>query len=588
MDAPSTNGEQHKKIPADSTVDKDQVGYRSAVPVNDDRIQEKASLAQQADPTALNKIIQQQAGRIEKLEHELAQAKKLATQSARVQAEFMDTMSHELRTPLNGILGMTQLIMDMPLSSEARDHLKTIDESGQHLASIIEQILDYVHLTQNKVSLAVGAFHLETALNEIINPYISEIYQKNLDLALDYDFNDGIEVFADQKRVQQIVAILLDNAVKFTTKGHISVYVTSRQAENDGNHSAPAQELVIRVADTGSGIKKSAQELIFFPFRQIDGSMKRQHGGIGLGLALCAEVVSLMAGDIEIESSEGTGSVFTITVPIEVVPSSQKQEYPPFSPTNLGVICNLNAQRKTIEQMVKSWDLNPVVWQIDEEGEPETATPQASAWIVEYEPDHTRLKEVIGGIVSGTHPARPFVIALIAPGVNLSLNERALFEVVIEKPLRRKNLYEALSFGFNAKASNQKKLKDFNSPTAPTGYLLLIEPNRINQKVLLRILENLAINVDVVDELDQVADTWPESHYDAILINPACDTSEDMAKLRDFAWAVQKDGGPRLVALAPKEGHFTPDRLKAAGISHHLVMPVNLQALRDAIGLAAL
>lgn len=586
MDAPPTNGEQHKNIPTDLTDHEGLPAYRSAVPANDENLHIKTTLARQTDPAALKKIIVQQAETIKRLEYELAHVKKRVDQSAHVQTAFMDTMSHELRTPLNGILGMTQLIMDMPLSGEARDHLKTIDESGQHLASIIDQILDYVHLTKNKVLLAHKAFQLEAALNEVISPFIRKIYDKDLELTLDYDLNQGEEVVADQKRVQQLITILLENAIKFTTEGHIAVYVTTRRPEQQNKPLDTVRELIIRVTDTGTGIDKDAQEIIFLPFRQVDGSMKRQHGGIGLGLSLGAEVVALMGGKIEVNSSKGIGTTFTITTPVKAVPSSQKHAYPPFGGAKLGIICNLAAQKKAIAHMIERWGLVPTIWPINDKKRTDGPIPEAAAWLVEYEPENTHLKKIVGNIISQTNQTRPFVIALIRPGITLSMNERALFGVVIEKPLRRRNLYEALVFGFNASVNTHDTFGGYNTLITPSSHLLLIEPNRINQKVLLRILENLAVDVDVVSELNQVADTWPESHYDAILVNPACDASEDMAKLRDFAWAVQKDGGPRLVALIPKEGR-SADRLKAAGISHHLTMPVNLNALREAIGLTA-
>ncbi len=584
MDAPQTNGEQHNNSSADLTKDADQKACAPARSQAHGGFEETLSDTQQATLQTLKSRIKQQADRLRALESELAQAKKQVAQSARVQAEFMDTMSHELRTPLNGILGMTQLIMDMPLSGEARDHLKTIDESGQHLASIVDQILDYAHLTKGKVTLTNSAFELENAFNEVINPHIKTIYDKDLELILDFDLKHGSAVSADQKRVQQIVAILLGNAVKFTTEGHISIHVTTKHAEQLTENPEPMLSLVIRVEDTGVGIDPGDQELIFMPFRQADGSMKRKHGGIGLGLSLCTELVALMQGTIALESNTGMGATFTVTIPVHAVPSGQKQVFPPFSPATLGIICNQTAQTRAIAHMVYGWDLRPLVWHPEEKETPDAVPPQAAAWIVEYEPGMAPLMKNIRTIINGPHSPRPIVIALIRPGLKLSLNERALFEVVLEKPLCRKNLYEAQNLGFNVSAGMDQASNRISPSRVPSSHLLLIEPNRINQKVLLRILENLAIKVDVISELDQVGDSWAESHYDAILVNPASDASEDMAKLRDFAWAVQKDGGPRLVALIPKEGPLTPERLKAAGISRHLTMPVNLDDLRSAIG----
>lgn len=583
MDAPQPNGEQHNNLSADLTKDADHKACVSARPQAHEGFGETQSDAHQTCLQTLKSLIKQQADRLRELESELAQAKKQVALSARSQAEFMDTMSHELRTPLNGILGMTQLIMDMSLSGEARDHLKIIDESGQHLASIIDQILDYAHLTRGKVTLTNSTFELENALNEVINPHIKTIYDNDLELILDYDLKHGSAVIADQKRVQQIVAIVLGNAVKFTTKGHISVNVTTKHAEKPTENPVPMAALEIRIEDTGVGIDPDDHELIFMPFRQADGSMKRKHGGIGLGLSLCAALVALMQGEITLDSNKGKGATFTVTIPVQVVPS-QKHAFPPFSPATLGIICNLTAQTRAIAHMVYGWNLHPLVWHPEENASPGAAPPQAAAWIVEYEPGMVSLMKSIRTIRRGPDSPRPVIIALIRPGLKLSLNERALFEVVLEKPLRRKNLYEALSFGFNASAGMDQPSNEFRTSGVPSSYLLLIEPNRINQRVLLRILENLAIKVDVISELNQIGDSWAESHYDAILVNPTSDTSEEMAKLRDFAWSVQKDGGPRLVALLPKEGPLTPERLKAAGISRHLTMPVNLDALRAAIG----
>jgi len=260
----------------------------------------------------------------------LAQARDVALEGTRLKSEFLSTVSHELRTPMNGILGMVDLLLDTPLTPDQQDLADSIRTSGDQLLSVINNVLDFTEAESGRLILSSTDFETHALLHDVLTSFMDIAQRKGIAIATDMHPSVPARLRGDQVHLRRILRTLLDNAVKFTKQGTITIGVNTVEASCDENPLADTQPnaknpmtiddqstvmLRFSVADTGIGIPSEAHKWIFQPFRQSDGSNARQYGGTGLGLAICKQLVERMGGTIEVVSTLGQGSTFHVTLP---------------------------------------------------------------------------------------------------------------------------------------------------------------------------------------------------------------------------------------------------------------------------------
>ncbi|MEZ9269086.1 ATP-binding protein, partial [Vibrio splendidus] len=247
------------------------------------------------------------------LTHQLAinrnvESRKRAEESERATRDFVAMINHELRTPLNGLLGSAELISDTELSSSQREIVNNLSQSGEFLRTIINDLLDFSKINAGMLDLIPKKFALHDLRNTIESIFVNRAIEKQIEFNISVASNVPSHFQGDLERITQLFVNLIGNAIKFTEDGHVNVDI-----EWDKN------QFVFSVEDTGVGIAESAHKTLFEPFTQADNSSSRNYEGTGLGLAICRKLVALMNGVIGVTSVVGSGTTFTISIPLQVV-----------------------------------------------------------------------------------------------------------------------------------------------------------------------------------------------------------------------------------------------------------------------------
>ena len=242
-------------------------------------------------------------------EEAMRHAKEAAEAASRAKSEFLANMSHELRTPLNSSLILAKILADNKggnLTEEQVKFAQTISSAGNDLLAIINDILDLSKVEAGKVELGLAPVLVATIVDDLINAFQPVARQKGLSFSAVVEPGSPTEIETDQQRVSQILKNLVSNALKFTEQGAVSLRVSSPTAKT----------VSFAVHDTGIGISEHQQGIIFEAFRQADGSTHRKYGGTGLGLTISRDLARLLGGDISVQSAAGSGSIFTLTLPL--------------------------------------------------------------------------------------------------------------------------------------------------------------------------------------------------------------------------------------------------------------------------------
>jgi signal transduction histidine kinase/YesN/AraC family two-component response regulator len=281
----------------------------------------------------------------------LVHAKEAAEHAGRMKSEFLASLSHELKTPMNAIIGLTHLTLETEITGKQRAYLNKISSSAGHLVSLIDELLDFSKMSTNQVTLKNEPFNLTDVMDDLASVITCPALEKGLEVNFSIDQDVPFRLVGDKQRLEQVLGYLVSNAVKFTDKGHVDV--TTQFLSQD------KEQVTLRfmVNDTGKGVAPDQVDQLFVPFTQGDNSNARQHGGIGLGLAICNDLVGLMNGTIQLENKSGPGALFVCEIPFSC-DSGQSQEYPVIPELfdlKVLIVDDHAMARRTLEYMLQSF-----------------------------------------------------------------------------------------------------------------------------------------------------------------------------------------------------------------------------------------
>ena len=523
-------------------------------------------------------------------ENALREAKEIAEAANRSKGDFLANMSHEIRTPMNAILGMTELVLETPLSNSQREYLTMVQTSGEALLSLLNDILDFSKIEAGKLEFDNESFDLRDSLSDAMRTLATRASNKNLELVINIHPEVPKRVVTDSGRLRQVIMNLVGNSVKFTEQGEIVLTVDCMTKDDD--------EALLRfvVRDTGIGISEAKIEKVFGEFEQADTSTTRQFGGTGLGLAISRRIVDLMGGTLRVKSQVGVGSefFFEIKLGIDHEAFQLSESVADVSDVSVLVVDDNQTNRHILDVMLNGWGMKPIVAETAKDAfeilrESESAGQPIRLVLSDVNMPENDGFELVQWIRNNKEISQTKVIMLTSGSRHGDFERKHELNIDahLMKPVKQSDLFDAIGNALNVYEKTSVvhlETQDIKPDLGPLN-ILLAEDNLVNQRLAIGLLEKFGHSVTVANNGKEAVEQYRDNHFDVVLMDvqmPEMDGFEATAAMRE----IERETGRHTPIVAMTAHAMVGDRQRCldAGMDEYISKPIRVPALVSAIG----